>query len=185
VISEIADPVAHTAGSRNRMRRPRVQPVMTHTTDRQQAVTRSRAATPRRRALTGAAVAATGLVAACGSVAAPGSGAAPSSSAPAAPKGSLNVTVYNGPSQPVSHWTLRCDPPGGTHPNAASACGALLNMKDPFAPVTKAGTACPMILASSRRVTFTGTWFGQRVNLTIVDGECSLARWSQLGQVVN
>jgi hypothetical protein len=137
-------------------------------------------------AAAGAAVAVAALVAACGSAPAPASGApAPGSSSPAAPRGSLTVTVYNGPSKPISHWTLQCDPPGGTHPDAAAACGALLGMKDPFAPVQKQGAECPMILASARRATFTGTWFGQKVNLTILDGTCSLARWTQFGQVVN
>jgi hypothetical protein len=44
---------------------------------------------------------------------------------------------------------------------------------------------CPMILASAKRATFTGTWFGAKVDRTIVDGGCDLARWSKLGQVMN
>jgi len=136
--------------------------------------------TARRLAAAGVVIA--GLaVTACGSVAAP-SGAA-SSPAPV-PKGSLTITVLNGPNQKISHWTLTCDPAGGTHPHAAQACAALAALKNPFAPI-RAGQECPMILVSSRRVTFVGTWFGAKVDRTIIDGGCDLGKWSRLGQVVN
>jgi hypothetical protein len=115
-------------------------------------------------------------IAACGSTAAPaGSGSGGSSP---------GVTVLNGPDTTIKHWTLRCDPAGGTHPHAAAACSALLALKDPFAR-PRAGQMCPMILASAKRATFTGTWFGAKVDRTIVDGGCDLARWSKLGQVMN
>jgi Subtilisin inhibitor-like len=131
-----------------------------------------------------AAVAMAGLaLAGCGSVAAPSGPSGGGSSPAAAPRASLAVTVLNGPGKKTSHWTLRCDPAGGTHPDAAQACAALLALKNPFAPVA-AGQDCPMILASSRRVTFVGTWFGAKVNRTIIDGGCDLANWSKLGQVV-
>jgi hypothetical protein len=147
----------------------------------------------RRAGLAGAAVAAIAVLAACGSVAAPGSssaGASGSSSgggatAPAAaPKASLTITVENGPGRAISHWTLTCDPVGGTHPDAAAACHQLLALKNPFAPV-KTGTECPMILASAKEATFTGTWYGQKVNSVIKDGGCDLGKWSQLNQVMN
>jgi hypothetical protein len=129
------------------------------------------------------AVAGTAVVAACGSVAAPGSGGA-SASAPAAAKVSLHITVMNGPSSTPKFWTLRCDPAGGTHPHAAAACSALLAFKDPFGRPA-AHHMCPMILASDKRATFTGTYFGVKVDRTIVDGGCDLARWAKLGQVMH
>lgn len=147
--------------------------------------------TARRLAAAGVAIAGLALTA-CGSVAAPsaaggsgtgGSGSAASSPA-AAPRASLTITVLNGPDKKIRHWTLQCDPAGGTHPHAAQACGALLALKNPFAPI-RAGQECPMILASSRRVTFAGTWFGAKVDRTIIDGGCDLASWLKLGQVVN
>ena len=120
--------------------------------------------TARRLAAVGAAIA--GLaVTACGSTAAPSAASSPA----AAPKASLAITVLNGPDKKISHWTLQCDPAGGTHPDAARACSALLALKHPFAPIA-AGQDCPMILASARRATFTGTWLGQKVSRTIVDG---------------
>jgi hypothetical protein len=133
------------------------------------------------------AVAGTAVIAACGSVAAPASGGASSSggtASPAAAKVSLNLIVLNGPSSTPKHWTLRCDPAGGTHPHAATACHALLALKNPFA-LPKAHHMCPMILASDKRVVFTGTYFGAKVHRTIVDGGCDLARWSELGQVLH
>jgi hypothetical protein len=42
-----------------------------------------------------------------------------------------------------------------------------------------------MVLASSQRATFVGTWFGVKVDRTIVDGGCDLANWSKLGPVVH
>jgi Subtilisin inhibitor-like len=124
------------------------------------------------------AVAGTAAVAACGST------AAPASSAPAKPKVSLNITVQDGVGGPVKHWTLQCDPTGGTHPDPAAACRALLAVKQPFA-APASGTMCPMILASAKRAIFNGSWFGQRVDRTITDGGCYLARWTKLGQVMN
>jgi hypothetical protein len=144
---------------------------------------------PRQAVVARAAAAAAGIlaIAACGSVAAPasgGSGSGSGSSSPAAPKGSLSISVQDGPGTAIKHWTLRCDPPGGTHPHAAAACAALIALKNPFAKPA-AGQMCPMILASARRATFTGTWFGTKIDQTIVDGGCDLARWSKLGPVMH
>jgi Subtilisin inhibitor-like len=118
--------------------------------------------------------------AACGSASSPGG-----VSRPAAPKVSLNITVTAAPGSPAQHWTLTCDPAGGTHPDPAAACAELQRVQGgPFAPQPK-GIECPMILASSKAATFQGTYFGQPVNTTIRDGGCTLNRWAQLGQVIN
>jgi hypothetical protein len=136
------------------------------------------------------AVAGTVLVAACGSVAAPASGApaggaagSGAASSPAA-KASLSITVQNGIGTTAQHWTLRCDPTGGTHPHPAATCSSLLRIRDLFTP-PPTHRMCPMILASAKRATFTGTWFGTKVHRTIVDGGCDLAVWSKLGQVMH
>jgi hypothetical protein len=146
--------------------------------------------TARRLAAAGVAIAGLALTA-CGSVAAPSAGGsgsggstATTAPAPAPPKGSLSITVLNGPNKKIQHWTLQCDPAGGTHPDPAAACAALEAIKNPFGHV-RTGQECPMILASSRRATFVGTWFGVKVDRTIVDGGCDLANWSKIGQVVN
>ena len=130
---------------------------------------------------------------ACGSIAA-GSGAtagsgstagSSSGAAASAAKVSLDFTVNSGrPGAKTQHWTLRCDPPGGTHPDPAAACRVLLAAGAPFAPLRK-HVECPMILASSAKATVKGTWFGKKVNMVLVDGGCTMARWSKIGQIFN
>jgi Subtilisin inhibitor-like len=119
---------------------------------------------------------------ACGSTAAPAGAAGPAS--PAQPKVSLDIRVSGGPGKPTEHWTLQCDPAGGTHPDPAKACAVLLKAKTPFAPVPK-GIECPMILASSKTATVKGTYFGQHVDATFIQGGCQLGRWARIGQIFN
>jgi Subtilisin inhibitor-like len=126
-------------------------------------------------------IAGTGVLAACGSAAAPGAASSP---APVKPKVSLTITVLGGSSKTPKHWTLQCEPAGGTHPDPAAACRALLAVKNPFA-APPPGHMCPDLLVSSARAIFNGTWFGTKVDKTITDGGCYLARWDKLGQVVN
>jgi Subtilisin inhibitor-like len=124
-------------------------------------------------------------VTACGS-AASSSGGSPSSgshSPAATPKVSLTITVTGSPGSPARHWTLTCDPAGGTHPDPAAACADLLRAKGPAYAQPK-GLMCPMILASAKMATIQGTYFGQPVNSTIRDGGCTITKWAQLGQVI-
>ena len=124
---------------------------------------------------------------ACGSVAAGSSsaaGAGTSGTTASAPKVSLDITVTGKPGTRPEHWTLRCDPPGGTHPDPAAACRVLLAAKSPFAPLVK-HVECPMILASSKKATIKGTWFGKKVDSVLVDGGCTMARWTKIGQIFN
>jgi Subtilisin inhibitor-like len=127
------------------------------------------------------AVAGLAAVAACGSVAATGSGSS-SGSAPA-PKGSLNITIQGAPGTAPRHYTLRCDPAGGTHPHAAATCAALLAIKNPFGK-PKPHQMCPMIMASSKRMIISGDWYGQKIHKTIQDGGCNLALFTKLNQVM-
>jgi subtilisin inhibitor-like len=96
---------------------------------------------------------------------------------------SLTITVSGPPGRAAQHWTLTCDPAGGTHPHPAAACADLLRTKRPFAPQPM-GMECPMIMASSKVAVIQGTYFGDPVNSTIRDGGCTLSRWAQLGQVI-
>jgi len=146
------------------------------------------------RCVLGAACAA--LVAACGSVAAPASSAAGSGTSShsaagsgtatttSAAKVSLVVSFSGSPSSAASRYTLRCDPTGGTEPDAAAACAKLLKITDLFSPLPP-HVMCPMILANAGQVSITGYYFGKRVHETYLDGGCDLARWSQLRQVFN
>jgi hypothetical protein len=138
--------------------------------------------TARRMSGRAAAVAAAGLTAlaaaACGSAAGTGT------VSPPAAKISLDLTVTSHPGATPRHWTLRCDPPGGTHPDPATACQVLLAVKDPFTPVP-VHMDCPMIMVSSKTATITGTYLGKPVNITLRDGGCTLGRWVKLGKIFN
>jgi Subtilisin inhibitor-like len=117
---------------------------------------------------------------ACGSAAAPGA----SSSGSTAPKVSLDITVSGGKGAPTKHWTLKCDPIGGSHPDAAAACAALLKAKTPFAPAPK-GIACPMIMVGAKTAIVKGTYFGKPIDTRFTEGGCDLARWTKIGQIFN
>jgi hypothetical protein len=121
---------------------------------------------------------------ACGSAASSSPSSRPATTPAAAPKVSLSITVTDGPGTPAQHWTLTCDPAGGTHPDPAAACAELLSAPTPFAPQPK-GLECPMILVSAKVAIIEGTYFGQPVNITLRDGGCTISRWTELGQVIN
>jgi Subtilisin inhibitor-like len=126
------------------------------------------------------AAACVGAATACGSTAV-ASGPAASASAPAA-KVSLNITVSGKPGTAAKRWTLRCDPPGGTHPDPAAACAVLLKTKNPFAPPPK-GIMCPMIIVGTHMAIVKGTFFGQHIDTTITQGGCDLAKWTALSKI--
>jgi hypothetical protein len=119
-----------------------------------------------------------GLVTACGTAAAPGG----AKSAPRPAKVALDVRVVHPKGSGPTHWTLHCEPASGSAPDPASACKALLGLKNPFAPVSKE-KMCPMILAGSEEIVITGTWFGHKVDRVVVDGECDLPLFSSLHRV--
>jgi Subtilisin inhibitor-like len=126
---------------------------------------------------------------ACGSVragsgSAAGSGSGGTSASASAPKVSLDITVVKKPGAKPQHWTLQCDPPGGTHPDPAGACKALLAAKSPFAPLRK-HIECPMIRIGSETATIKGVWFGKKVDSVLTDGGCAMARWTKIGQIFN
>jgi len=118
---------------------------------------------------------------ACGSKPEPSSGAA---SAPAPPKVSLDITVSTTPNAPTKHWTLKCDPAGGTHPDPAGACAVLLRAKNPFAAPPK-GMMCPMIRVGTKTAIVKGTYFGKYVDVRFTPGGCDLAKWNEVGQIFN
>lgn len=137
----------------------------------------------------GALIAACGLAAAaCGSTAAPGSGAHASGSSSAATtsaaKVSLTIVQSGGSGSAAKHWTLSCEPAGGTFPDPAAACGKLTKLRTIFSP-SPHHVMCPMIMADARSYIVYGTFLGQKVHQSIVDGGCSLGRWNQLNQIFN
>jgi Subtilisin inhibitor-like len=125
--------------------------------------------------------------AACGSVngtsaaSSTGTSPAPRPSAPAA-KISLTVVVTPTPGATPKRWTLRCEPTGGTDPDAKAACRELLAAKNPFAPIPR-GIMCPMIVAGPQKATVSGIFFGQHVDSDFSRAGCEGVRWAKLGAV--
>jgi len=99
----------------------------------------------------------------------------------ARPGGDLTVTVRAKSGATAVRWILRCDPPGGTVPNPASACADLLRMR-PFAP-RPIRMACPMIMAGSGRIVVSGTWYGQSVHRILVDGGCDFGQYGAFNKI--
>lgn len=139
----------------------------------------------------GALIAACGLAAAaCGSAAAPGSpaatntGAASTGATTSAAKVSLTIEKTGGSGSVPQHWTLQCEPAGGSFPDPATACAKLTKLRTIFSPAPR-HVMCPMIMADARSYVVSGTFLGQKVHQSIVDGGCQLSRWSQLNQVFN
>jgi hypothetical protein len=99
---------------------------------------------------------------------------------------SLDVTIYLARNPTVNaggtHYTLYCEPAGGTVPDPAASCAQLLADPDLFAP-QPVGIVCPMIMASAGRFVIDGTYLGRPVNETIADGGCDLQRWDELRQI--
>ena len=82
------------------------------------------------------------------------------------------------------HGLLRCEPTGGSVPDAATACRVLLAMKhNPFAPVPRRAV-CPMIMARNGQILLTGTWFGKPVYRVVADGGCDLVLFGELARVL-
>ncbi len=88
---------------------------------------------------------------------------------------------YNDGAGKVSHWTLTCDPAGGTHPHPALACRTLAaHGKQGLAPVPK-GVMCPQIFSGNQTATITGTWKGNPVNASLkLSNGCETGRWRSL-----
>jgi hypothetical protein len=130
------------------------------------------------------AILATGALVGCGSAAAPGAGGPGPTGQHARPaKATLTVTVTDKADGTVKHWTLRCDPVGGTAPDPAAACKTLFGAKHPFKPLPH--VMCPMIMISGKQIIVDGTWFGQKVHRVIIDGGCDLPFFNSLDKTFN
>lgn len=96
----------------------------------------------------------------------------------------LTVTVVDDAGATPRTWTLTCDPPGGSHPDADAACRAIDAARTPFAP-KPADMACTQIYGGPQTATIEGTWRGERVSASYkrTDG-CEIARWNALAAVL-
>lgn len=129
-------------------------------------------------------IAAAGVLAGCGTAAAPGAGAAGSGGSGHAAKATLTIKVTDRADGKVTHWTLRCDPPGGTTPDPAAVCQTLSHNKDTLSPLRRhTMIMCPMIMVSGKQIIVEGTWFGKKVHRVIIDGECDLPIFNNLSKI--
>ncbi|MEW2548892.1 SSI family serine proteinase inhibitor [Streptomyces sp. NPDC047002] len=108
-----------------------------------------------------------------------------------APRDALTVLVSD-PSgargTPSSSYELRCEPVGGTHPEAAAACDRLDGFgrggSDPFAPVPE-GQLCTQIYGGPATARVVGTWHGRPVDASFNRRNgCEISRWRQLVPVL-
>jgi Subtilisin inhibitor-like len=108
-------------------------------------------------------------------------GAASSDSRSASP---TDLTVTYWPQGPGGRsgsrqWTLRCDPAGGTHPDARKACGRLsADVLRPLPP----GTICTQIYGGPQTARVRGRYRGRRVDVRFGRANgCEIDRWNRLG----
>ncbi len=124
-------------------------------------------------------------VAGCGAQLAPGHGGGSGgkgtttrSSAPAKVEVTVSILNKKGGGGP-SHWTLRCQPVGGTAPDPAAACKALFGVKKAITQLKK-HIMCPMIMVSAEQIVLKGKLFGKPVNRVITDGGCDIGIFNSL-----
>jgi hypothetical protein len=76
-------------------------------------------------------------------------------------------------------WTLRCDPPGGTFPDAEEACERLDDVDQPFAE-TPEDAVCTEQYGGSELLSVQGVYRDETVNARFdrTNG-CEIARWDK------
>jgi hypothetical protein len=119
-------------------------------------------------------LAATALVAGCGS----NSGGSPDQ-----PRYDLTIIYWplgrGGDAGPRSA-TLTCDPDGGSHPDPAKACDALLGHEDALRPVA-GNVACTEIYGGPQLAIVSGPKVHASFNRT---NGCEIARWEALAPLL-
>ena len=102
-------------------------------------------------------------------------------SAPVAPRYDLTITYWPaGPQGEQRTATLSCDPDGGTHPDPAKACDAILQHEDALAPVDP-NAACTEIYGGDQVATVTGDEL--EASFSRANG-CEIARWDALAPLL-
>jgi hypothetical protein len=94
----------------------------------------------------------------------------------------LTITLVADDGVDPETYTLKCDPPGGDHPQPAEACKALAAAGPKvFEPVAK-DQVCTDLYGGPQTATVKGTYKGDAVDAEFsrTDG-CEIDRWEQLG----
>jgi hypothetical protein len=97
----------------------------------------------------------------------------------------LRLTLWpNGETGDSITWTLRCDPPGGDHPDPEAACAALAAVADPFGPVAPPDR-CKEIPGGDEAVAvLDGDYRGRKVRSRFTRADaCVSARWDRIAPV--
>jgi hypothetical protein len=92
----------------------------------------------------------------------------------------LRITAWpEGTSGTKEEWTLRCDPVGGSLPDAEQACRRLAALDDRFQPVPS-DAVCTEIYGGPAVAEVTGTYEETLVDATFTrtDG-CQISRWDR------
>lgn len=106
--------------------------------------------------------------------------ALPLNGAKAASSDSLVVSYWQSPQSELQKWTLKCNPAGGTMPNAKTVCKKLLKVSKPFTP-TDVGKVCAQIYESKEAASVRGTWKGKKVTAKFSKNNgCEINRWKAL-----
>jgi hypothetical protein len=92
----------------------------------------------------------------------------------------LSIVFHDGKG-PATTWRLTCNPPGGDHPDPATACRVLKEKGAEALPAVPKGRMCTQIYGGPQTATITGTWLGKPVSsrLSRVNG-CETSRWQAL-----
>jgi hypothetical protein len=110
-----------------------------------------------------------------------GAGTADTGSAPAHPRYDLTITYWpEGRGGPSTTGTLTCGPNGGTHPDPAEACAALLAHPEAVHPLP-GDVACTQIFGGNQVATVEGPRLRAVFNRT---NGCEIARWDALAVVL-
>lgn len=99
--------------------------------------------------------------------------------APSTASTELTITVQpRGEGGPTRTWTLRCDPPGGSHPRPAAACEQLTADALRALP---AGTICTQIYGGPQTARVRGRFDGRPVDSRFGRSNgCEIHRWDEL-----
>ena len=109
-----------------------------------------------------------------------GCGEASEAGGSATPRYDITVIYWpEGPDGESREATLTCDPDGGSHPDPAGACDALLENEDALEPVP-GDVACTEIYGGDQVATITGS---VDARFSRANG-CEIDRWDRLAPVL-
>jgi hypothetical protein len=94
----------------------------------------------------------------------------------------LTITVWHEGREAGSArlWTLRCDPPGGTHPAPEAACRALAASPEALDPVPP-DVVCAQVYGGPQVARVTGVYRGRRIAASFDrTNSCEIGRWNAL-----